>query len=523
MLVSMLSQKNFALQELKLRKKKPVIGIIALFCYESLGIRNLGSTLRSEGFDCVEIFYEDLKRNYFRYPKPHELKNLIDLLRESEVDFVGLSVTSSYRKLAKILTEVIHNELGVPVICGSIDPTSCPDETMEYADAACVGDGEVAIVKLMKALENGEDITKIQGIWLRSPDGEIIKNGMTDWVDINTLPIIHYDAPGKYHIRGGEVFKGDPILNDTSLSMVGSRGCPHACNFCMNSFFPKANSKYIRLGNVDRIISEIKAAQKIMDVRRVKFYDELFATNKKWTEEFVEKYGKQVGIPFDAFLHPHHINDNLVSRLVSAGFTTVDMGIQSGSERVSNGIYNRRLPNEKVLQATQILNRNGVNCNYDLIIDNPLETSDDKRKNFEFMLQVPRPYSLIVVSLTHMPKTPLTKQLIEEGYIKTEDVEGYADNSLFQWEVSLTYKRSAEDRFWLALISLLTKNFVPKPFIKLLSKIWILKKFPAPLVAFAWVMNFIKLGLIVIKRLRAGTTTLQEIRRFANLRDLMVK
>ncbi|MDH5542980.1 MAG: B12-binding domain-containing radical SAM protein [Nitrospinota bacterium] len=509
--------------ELNLHGKKPVIGLMALFCYESLGIRNLGATFRNAGYECVELFYEDLKRNYFRYPKPHELKNVINLFREHKVDFVGLSVTSSYRKLAKLIAPVIREELGVPVICGSIDPTSCPDETMEYADAACVGDGEKALLSFMKGLEEGSDITGIQGLWLKKPDGGIIKNGMTEWVDINDLPIIHYDAPGKYHTRGGEVIKGDPILNDTSLSMVGSRGCPHACNFCMNSFFPKANSKYIRLGNIDRIISEIKAAQKIMDVRRVKFYDELFATNKKWTEEFVEKYGRQVGVPFDAFLHPHHINDNLVAKLVSAGMYTVDMGIQSGSERVSNDLYGRRLSNEKVLNATRILTRHGVNSNYDLIIDNPLETSEDKRKNFEFMLQVPRPYSLIVVSLTHMPKTPLTKQLLEEGYIKTEDVEGYADNSLFQWEVSLTYKRSAEDRFWLALISLLTKDFVPKPFIKLLSKSWLLKKFPAPLVGFAWVMNFIKLGFIVLKRLRAGTTTLQEIRRFANLRDLMVK
>lgn len=258
-------------------------------------------------------------------------------------------------------------------------------------------------------------------------------------------------------------------------------------------------------------------------IKRVKFYDDLFATNKKWTDEFVVKYPREVGLPFDALLNPQHVTETLVDKLKQAGMTLVEMGIQNGSERVSNELYDRRLGNDKLRKAVRILHESGLRVHYDLIIDNPLETSQDKRDCFEFMLDIPRPYSLFILSLTHFPGTPLTERLLAEGKITKDQVEGYTDKSLFQWEVSLTHERPAEDKFWLALLSLLTKDFVPKSLIRWFSHQTFLMKHPSPLVAFAWLANVLKMAGLAVTMYREGSLTWQMVRRHANIRRLAVK
>ena len=518
-----MSEKTISLVDYRPKNKKPVIALLSIYGYESSAIRYIAAAVRKAGHTCYEVYFEDMKRNFFRYPTSEELDVLIGLLRDKGVDIVGISVRSSYRKMAALVTDKIHADLGIPVLWGSMHPTICPEDSLKYADAICVGDGEVATVQLLDAIEKGKDTTGINGIWVKKSDGSVVRNGWTDWVDVNASPYPEYDAPGKYFTRDGEVHEGDPMACEPAITVISARGCPHKCHYCSNAIFINAEKGFLRLRKIDNVIAEIKAAQKCMNINRVKFYDELFATNKKWTDEFVEKYPKEIGLPFDAFLHPNHVTDSLISKLVSAGLSTISMGIESASERVANELYGRGATNKRVMESVEILHKYKVNSNYDLLIDNPLETAEDRDEAFEFLFRMPRPFTLFIFSLKHLPETALTKRLLKEGHITEADVEGEADRSLFQWEVSLTYKRSAEEKYWLALVSLLTKNFIPKPVIKMLSKPRLLKKFPGPLVLFAWMANVAKLSLMVQKRLRAGTLSFQELRRHANLKNLIVK
>jgi radical SAM superfamily enzyme YgiQ (UPF0313 family) len=372
-------------------------------------------------------------------------------------------------------------------------------------------------------MEKGIDTLNVKGLWMKKPDGSIIDNGYAAYIDVNKIDNPQIDAPNKYYTIDGEVFEGDPTHHEVLLSIVSARGCPHACSYCSNTFFKGAEKGYLRIREVDNVIAEIKAALKLKPLKRVKFVDDLFGVNRKWTDEFVEKYKKEIGVPFDALLHHKHINVEVMEKLVSAGLFLIDTGIQSGSERVRTEFYNRSLTNEKMLKAMELINKYKVQANYSLIVDNPLETSEDKRESFEFLIKVPRPYSVFIYSLILLPGVPLTKRLLEEGYITEDDIEGRSDKALYQWEVSLYYNRSKEDSFWLSLISLLPKSFIPKIFIRALSKSKFLMKHPAPLVAFAWGANIVKLAFFFFSRVKAGQATKNEIRRHVHLKNLSVR
>lgn len=504
--------------------RKPRLALIALYSFESLGIRYVASSLRAAGFECLELFYRDFRRNTFEYPKPEELRPLISILREKEADIVGISLRSSYRMLAETITREIHGQLGLPVIWGSTHPTVMPEDSIAVCDALCRGDGETAAVELMRRLAEGKDISDVPGFWFKKPDGGVVKNGMAPYVDLDAIPDPSYNAPGKYYLTDGEWRTGDPQWNEGAYIAMSSRGCPHRCNFCTNTFYLESEKGYVRLRSVDRLITEINRAREIMpDIRRIKFYDDLFAVNKKWTDEFVEKYPREVGLPFNALMNPHHVTPPLLEKLKGAGLTIVEMGIQSGAERVSNEIYGRHLSNKELRRAVEALHGSGLRIYYDLIIDNPLETEEDKRAGFEFMLGIPRPYSLFIVSLTHLPGTPLTRKLLREGKITEDRVEGRSDSTLFQWEASLNARRSPEDRFWLALLSLLTKDFVPKPLIRFFSRRKVLMEYPQPLVAFAWGANLVKMAWLAYTMYREGSLTWQAVRRHANFKNLAIK
>lgn len=507
-----------------LKNRKPVTAFISLYCYESLATRYLGSAVRSAGYDCLEIYYEDMRRNHFKYPEPDELNGLIDLLRDKDVDIVGISVRSSYRRLAAMITARIHQELSIPVIWGSTHATICPDDSIIDADVVCRGEGEAVIVELLDGIAQGKDVTAIKGLWFKLPDGSICRNDMAPYPNLDQISDPQFNAANKYYMRNSKWYDGDPQWKEGAFTIISSRGCPHMCTFCTNSYYLKSQPGYLRLRSVDRVIAEIKQAVRQMpNIRRVKFYDDLFAANKKWTDEFVEKYRREVGLPFNALLNPQHVTKSLITKLTYAGLTLVEMGIQSGAEQMSNEVYNRRLTNEKLMKAITILNESGIRVLYDLIIDNPLETDRDKQDSFEFLLTIPRPYSLFIVSMTHFPGTPLTHRLLKEGRITEAEVEGRTDKTLFQWEASLNHKRKPEDRCWLSLMSLLTKDFVPKSLIKFLYRRKILMRYPASLVTFAWLMNAIKMTWLAGVMYREGSLSMQVIRRHANLRQLPIK
>lgn len=520
----MTSRKICSLTQLNLQGRKPKTALISPFSFEALGIRYVSGSIRKAGFDCIEIYYEDFKRNHFEYPGEKELDGLIKLLDEKGVDVVGISVRSSYRKLAALITEEINNKLGIPVIWGSVHPTICPDDSIKAADAICRGEGETPMVELLNAVERGEDVTTVKGFWFNLPDGKVVKNEMEPYVDVNSINNPEYCTGDQHYFQDSVYHKGDPQTRDNSVSVMASRGCAHDCSYCSNKFFLDANSGYLRIRKVDSVIAEITGAMKAMPhIKHIRFFDDLFACNKKWTDEFVEKYKKHVNMRFDCLLHPNQVSDSLIKKLKYAGLSVVEMGIQHGSQRFANEVYGRRVTNEKVLEATRILKKYGIRGNYDLIIDNPLETDRDRQENLEFLLKIPRPYQLFIYSLTHLPGTSLTAKLLSKGLIKPGDVEGESDHSLYQWDVSLTYGRSPEDRFWLALLSLLTKTFVPRGFVKLLYGLRFLRRYPAPLVVFAWCANIIKLAGLAWKRLKEGTLTVQVIRRHVNLKQLPIK
>jgi anaerobic magnesium-protoporphyrin IX monomethyl ester cyclase len=493
------------------------ICLISLYSSSCIGLRYLASTLKRNGFDVSMVFFKDkdIALDLMARPTLKEYDLLLETVAKLQPAIVGIGVRSSFLTIAKEITSRIRRTLGKPVIWGSTHPTVAPEDSLEFADIVCLGEGEHALLDLAQSLCRGDARRDIENLWYKD-DGRIVRNAIRPLYDeLDKLPFPDYGDEQKHFIQNDEIVAGDPGRKAFNLDVMTSRGCPYHCTYCSNSMFRelyRGKGCAVRRRSVRNVLDEIKAqSEKLPGLRRIDFIDEVFSWDKTWVEEFVEGYKRDVRLPFHCMQHPNAVNREVLKMLRDAGLERVEMGIQSGSERMRTAVFLRAVPDEKLIAASQVMHDVKITPFYDIIVDNPFETSEDKKNGLDLLLKMKRPFYMHMFSLTHFPNTALTKRALEEKLITEDQVEGRATASFDQFYVSLSHPRPAEDRFWLSLYSLTSKSFVPKALIRGLSKLDALKKHPGLLVAFADACNYLKLGGIAIKWMSEGKPVLRSL------------
>ena len=402
--------------------------LMALYRYQNYPVRIFHSMLQGmEGVEPHSVFLKNYFENTFSLPTPREEELFIEILKEVKPKLVGISVLSPYFKIAKRLTELIRENSEALVLWGGIHPTIAPESCISVADIVCVGEGEEALADLVECLKNNTEYSHIPNLWINRLDG-VVKNPMRPLVqDMDSLPLPAYGQKNFAFIDNDRVRTDDPTLKYDIFFVMGSRGCPFSCSYCVNSLLKplfKGLGKYPRRRSVDSILAEIKQDANVASRKYILFYDEIFGNEKQWLDEFILRYKKEVGLPFYIQYNPNMVKSMLLENigvLVGSGLQTLNLGIQSGSETIRKQIYKRSGKNEDILKIANHVAQYGICINYDLIIENPYDTAETLKETIDLLLQLPKPLSFHLYSLQFFPKYPLTKRALEAGLISSEE------------------------------------------------------------------------------------------------------
>jgi len=510
-------------------QNEKAIGLISLYVAENYGLRLLSALLRKNGYRVVEIYLKDWKNNLLEWPSELEIKNLIGILKQYNVSLAGVSVRASgFMDIAKLITSEIREKLKLPVIWGGMHPTSMPDECIEVVDFISIGESEEAFLEFINKFFNNENLRNIPNIWVNE-DGIIFKNPPRPLIiDLDSVAFRNFTSPDKFFINKKSLLKGDPCLNDRIYLITASRGCLYKnCSFCIISLLEKLYENHggykYRYRSVENVISELKQAKKIFRrIKRVRFDDELFVADKEWVKKFSKRYKEDIALPFDILLHPQFVNkDNLVL-LQKAGLDAVIMGVQN-TERINKVLYNRNQTNTQVFLAGGIIRSLKLKTCYQLIVDDPVSNSQDKKELFDLIFSLPRPFELYLFSLTIYPNTPLAKRMIVNKQLKYEEQIQAAKRIFFQYRVDLNFKRSKEDIFWLSLLVLLSKRFIPKNILQFISKSEYFKKYPFLIRWTAELANVSKMFFVFLNLLFKDEIDLRTIRRWFNVKSVITQ
>lgn len=401
------------------------------FHEDNISIRSLSAFLKARGKECLCFFCQEPLTE-------GAIKALAVIMKEQCVALAGVSlVTDDFAKAVRV-TEFIRKELRVPVVWGGSHADVMAEESLAHADMVCKGEGEEALVELAQAVEQGNGYGSIANIWSRQ-GGSITRNPMRELcADLDGYPFPEFDAGTHYYLRKG-VFeqgrRGREVYN-----IMGSRGCPYCCRYCYNNYRRgsyEGKGVYVRSRGIKSVLTELALARRSYGgLREVNFWDDsFFIRGREELLEFSARYRAEVALPFNVLGEPMAFDGEKLRILADCGLKSVQMGVQTGSDRVNREVYGRHILAKEMIAVARAVHEAGVKAKYDIIFNNPYETQDDIRQTLMMLLDFPLPLTLDGFNLIFYPGTEITRRALADGLIAPRDKEA-ADLSSIQSEAN---------------------------------------------------------------------------------------
>ena len=146
------------------------------------------------------------------------------------------------------------------------------------------------------------------------------------------------------------------------------------------------------------------------------FFDDVFGTNKKYTLELLDAMIKGgLNIKWDCLTRANLVSDELLSKMKEAGCTKIDMGVESGSDRILKDTQ-KGVTVEQLEKGAKLIKKHGIFLYCFFMMGLPTETEEDTKKTKEFLLRVKPDWAGISI-FTPIPGTGQYKKLREEGKI----------------------------------------------------------------------------------------------------------
>ncbi|MCS6818483.1 MAG: B12-binding domain-containing radical SAM protein, partial [Chitinophagales bacterium] len=301
---------------------------------EQLGISQLSAIARREGHKVGLAFSASLFHDRFNLEFPSiapffdDTHEVIDAIKVQKPDVLAFSaLTSTYQWMLEVAKTAKEINPNIKTVFGGVHPSAVPHLVLArpQVDFVVVGEGDEAFPLILKAVAEDNYNTPIFNTRFKNAEGKVISGIQKGFLQsLDSLPFFDKEL-WEDHVRLGDLY----------LTMA-SRGCPYRCTFCFNNFFAKLpeekSGKYVRLRSVDHVIAELKIAKRRYKIHQVDFQDDVFATSKKWLEEFSWKYRKEIGIPYNILTHPRYMDEDTARWLKESGCEWIQMGVQSMDE-----------------------------------------------------------------------------------------------------------------------------------------------------------------------------------------------
>lgn len=350
---------------------------------------------------------------------------ITEQLLEYNPELVGLSATTANFSYATHIATFIKKVSKTPVIIGGVHPTVDPEETIKKNcfDMICVGEGEEALLELISSLAAGEKRTDIKNLWYKK-NGKIIRNPpriLNQDLDVFPFPNLQIYDYERYLMNHNRV-----------ASVLGSRGCPFKCTYCINhsnQVLYSGLGAYVRYRRNEKIIEEIKAIISKFKVNELNFYDETFTLNASRVKEFCTLYKEEIGLPFHINARLDTLTDEMCSDLAEAGCVRIAVGLESGSPRLRKQILKKNITDEQIIAGSRYVKKYGIKLFTYNMIGIPGETRKDIQMTIDLNRKV-QPDFLHASIFTAFKGTELYDKCKEQGLLDESIVlQGFANTT----------------------------------------------------------------------------------------------
>jgi len=423
-----------------------------------IGLGYIASALENAGHS-VSVFDFQLKGNTIRKFRGFINRELFDV-----IGFSATTITKgNTHKLSHICKEVLPNCI---VIVGGAFSTVYPQKLISQSpaiDYEVVGEGELTIVELIKAIEADSNLNKVKGIIFRDKTGNIVQTSPRPLIeDLNSIPFpaFHLFDLDAYQPPPGMFFKR-PLRQ-----MITTRGCPFRCIFCDDRIIWRGKC---RMRSAENIVKEIELLVNESEAREIQFYDDTFTVNKKRVFRLCELLmEKKLGVIWRCSSRVDTVNEKMLKAMYAAGCRSISYGIESGDDEILKKM-NKGTTVAQAKDAIKWTNEAKIQAKGFFMMNFPGETIETTEKTIALAKELDLDFVGFNLTIPHHGEQ--LKKLVEENYQLNEQVY-YNDNAKLGNEIyffqpdlppeylKLAYKRAARE-FYLR----------PRHFIKMITRI----------------------------------------------------
>ncbi len=342
------------------------------------------------------------------------LSNVLKKIAGFQPDYLAItSMSGEIRFMLSLLKSIKAVHPRLYTVLGGSHATFSPDVIEDpLIDAICRGEGEGAFSEFLEQHPSG-DYLSVRNFSFKK-DGRLIHNPLRPLGNIDEFPIPDYDFIPRQ--------VGEKIV------VFVSRGCIFSCAYCFNKEYREMYKKYgqkqtYRHMSVGRSLKELKYLKKKYSGEFKYFYfqDDVFPTGLEWLSEFSERYIKEVGIPFHVGLNPALIKEPVITLLREAGCFSMNLAIESGSERIRKIMNRPRMKNEEFIKACHIVKGHGIYIDTQNIIMSPTETLNEAKQTLELNIAC-KVDNGVVGKYQPYPGTRMAKFSIEKDLVDEKDI-----------------------------------------------------------------------------------------------------
>lgn len=337
-----------------------------------LGLAYCAAALEQGGHDVAVI---DLVHT--RAP----LDTLRRLLGHRRFDMVGVSVVTSHLKSASEVSRLVRTHAPKAIIVwGGAHPTVMPAETASRpeVDIAVAGEGE----HVLRALADDPSRRDLPGLAFRQGDAVISTGPPVPIADLDVLafPARHLMPMESYLRYWYSLDAVSPRMRGTGI--MASRGCPYRCSFCQPTLSMLFGTR-VRKRSPENIVAELEHLRTAYGIQGFMFEDSTFVLDRKWVLAVCDAL-RSMGLIWCCNIRADLVDEDLLARMSASGLRKVNIGVESGVQRILDEAYQKQITRADVDRVVQWCRRLGIKVQGYFIVGVPIETKEDMRETVRY-------------------------------------------------------------------------------------------------------------------------------------------
>ncbi|MEA3398318.1 MAG: radical SAM protein [Patescibacteria group bacterium] len=341
-------------------------------------------------------------------------------IKDFSPDVIGLTVMSftliDSMEIAKIAKSIDSN---IKVVFGGPHVNIYERETIDLGnvDYIVLGEGEKNFYHLIKNINNHNNLRNIPGLVYYDQNKNYVHTGLPPLIDnLDKIPF-----PAR-NLINNNLYSSVLGTSKRVTTMITSRGCPYKCIFCDRPHL----GKIFRARSAGNVVSEIKESMNY-GIKEYLIYDDTFTIDRQRVIEICDLIVKEkLAISWDIRARVNTIDEEILSKLKSAGCVRIHYGVESGTQKILN-VLRKGITIDQVKRAFELTNKAGIETLAYFMIGNPTETKEEIKKTIDFAKRLKPDYVHITATMP-FPATDLYSWALDKKIIPKDVWLEYAKN-----------------------------------------------------------------------------------------------